>query len=422
LKNRFNGGMSMNNNSNKYNFPFLVLGQIITVFGSALLRFTLSLYVLDVTGRGDIFATLYAISSIPMLLSPVGGAISDRFNRKILMVSYDAICGVVTFLFLILVFRGQAGVVIIGVLMVVLGIIGAMETPNGMAALPSVVPTEKLEMANGVIQSVQSVSGIIAPVIGGILYGLLGINHMVLISGCAFTLAAAIEIFIKIPYKKRETRGNIFKTISLDLKDGFTYVWKDSFIRKFTFMAVLLNLIIAPCIIVVAPLIFRLILKASDTMYGVGMGAIEAATIIGALLVGLVSKKMKITTLWKWILAMAILFVPIGFSVSKFGISLGFIPSFSLFTLCVVIISAIATILSIYIIVRIQARTPDELLGKVMAIIQAVAQCAAPVGQFIYGEVFQRSKHIPYLTFGIACVFTILITVIGRIILANEGN
>jgi MFS family permease len=71
------------------------VGQIVTVFGSSLLRFALSLYVLDITGRADLFAALLAVSSIPMLLAPIGGAISDRFNRKSLMVLYDTICCVV---------------------------------------------------------------------------------------------------------------------------------------------------------------------------------------------------------------------------------------------------------------------------------------------------------------------------------------
>lgn len=84
-------------------FQLLLLGQIISILGSALLRFGLSLYALDLTGRADIFGTLYALSSIPLLLSPIGGAIADRFNRRHLIVIFDfASCIVVLgFLFLL---------------------------------------------------------------------------------------------------------------------------------------------------------------------------------------------------------------------------------------------------------------------------------------------------------------------------------
>ncbi|MBL1704266.1 MFS transporter, partial [Klebsiella pneumoniae] len=66
-------------------FYLMVSGQIITILGSTLLRFALSLYVLDLTGRADIFAGLDAITSIPFLLAPLGGAIAYRFNRRNLM-------------------------------------------------------------------------------------------------------------------------------------------------------------------------------------------------------------------------------------------------------------------------------------------------------------------------------------------------
>ncbi|MFD1402085.1 hypothetical protein [Robinsoniella peoriensis] len=70
-------------------FNLMVFGQVISILGSSLLRFALSLYVLDITGRADMFATLLAISNIPLLLTPVGGAIADRFNRRNLMVIFD---------------------------------------------------------------------------------------------------------------------------------------------------------------------------------------------------------------------------------------------------------------------------------------------------------------------------------------------
>lgn len=55
------------------NFNLMVSGQIISILGSALLRFALSLYVLDTTGSESLFATLFAISNIPFCLPPWAG-------------------------------------------------------------------------------------------------------------------------------------------------------------------------------------------------------------------------------------------------------------------------------------------------------------------------------------------------------------
>ena len=65
------------------NFTLLVIGHIISLFGNAMLRFSLSLYVLDTTGSASAFATILAISMIPtILLSPVGGVLADRMSRR----------------------------------------------------------------------------------------------------------------------------------------------------------------------------------------------------------------------------------------------------------------------------------------------------------------------------------------------------
>jgi MFS family permease len=448
----------------------LLLGQTITVFGSSLLRFVLSLYVLDITGRADLFAVLLAISSIPILLSPIGGAISDRFNRKILMVIYDTVCCWVTLCFLIVMMCNQPSVFMIGTLMVILGIVGAMETPNSIACIPQLCTKEKLESSNGIIQAVQSLSGIAAPILGGVLYGAFGLRPLVLISSVAFALAAIMESFIELPYVKRTrpapgttrppattarpapgttlpapgttlppattsrypgsiTRrspattsrsGSMIHTLAADLKDGFTYVWRNSFIRNLMVIAALMNLVLAPCVIVAAPLILRMTLKSTDTLYGVGMGLIEFAMILGALLVGVFSKKIRIRTIWRWILGAALLFAPLALSLVPRALGLGFWPSFSAFTLCIMLISAAMTILSIFLIARIQAKTPTKNLGKVMAIIQTVAQCAAPVGQILYGISFEQFADAVYIPLLFGGLLTVGIALMSKTTLKKE--
>jgi MFS family permease len=397
------------------NFRLLVTGQIITVFGSSLLRFALSLYVLDITGRADLFAILLAVSSVPILLAPLGGAISDRFNRKNLMVLYDAVCGGVTFAILLIMLGGGASVFAVGVVMVILGIVGAMETPNGTACIPQLVAKEKLGAANGIVQAVQALSGIAAPVVGGILYGALGLRVLVIISGAAFALAAAMETFIKIPFARRDIASGIVRTLAADLKDGFAYVWKDLFIRKLMAIAALLNLALVPCFIVGVPLVLRMTLNSGDTLYGIGMGAVEAAMIIGALLVGVFSKKMRVNAIWRWVLGIALLFVPLSLVLTSFMLDMGFWPPFSAFTICIMLMSAATTILSIFVITRVQAKTPDENLGKVMAIMQAVAQCAAPIGQLIYGVMLERFDSAVYIPFLLAGLLTSGIALMSKV-------
>lgn len=210
-------------------FILVVSGQIISTFGASLIRFALSLYVLDITGRADIFSTVYAISNIPRLLMPIGGAIADRFNRRNLMVIYDFSSSFIIFCLFLLMSEGKPSVVMIGVIMVLLSIISTMYTPAVNASVPSLVAENKIESANGIVTAVQALSDVVAPILGGILYKLIGVNALIILSCIAFFLSAVMEIFIKIPFTKRVQEWNLARTIIKDMKEGFKYVVRESF-------------------------------------------------------------------------------------------------------------------------------------------------------------------------------------------------
>lgn len=408
--------------TSQHSFRLLVAGQIITLLGSALLRFALSLYVLDVTGRADIFSVLYAISTIPLLLSPIGGAISDRVNRRNLMVAIDFVNGLITVIFFITMLNGHNSVFLIGAVMVLLGVTSAMESPTVMACVPSIVSKDKLENANGIISGISSLAQIIAPVLGGLLYGTLGLNPLVVFSFIAFFIASIMEVFIKIPYSKREQEKHIVPTIFDDMKAGFRYTFKEAFILKCMVLAAVLNLFLSPFFIVGVPVILRVTMESTDMLYGIGMAITEFGMILGAMSVGVFAKKMKISTVYRWLIGIAILMIPLAVSLLPMILKLGYYPSFILFFLFALPVLMILTSISIYIITQVQRETPNALLGKVMATIMAVAQCAAPMGQIIYGFLFETFSLASYIPTMILSLLTLAIALSAKIMLKKEGN
>ncbi|MED2806408.1 MFS transporter [Bacillus thuringiensis] len=403
-------------------FHLMVSGQIITILGSTLLRFALSLYVLDITGRADIFAGLYAVTSIPFLLAPLGGAIADRFNRRNVMVIFDFINAAIVLSFIVLLLTESVSILMIGTIMFLLAVVSAMYAPVVMASIPQLVPEKKLEQANGIVNGVQALSNIVAPVLGGILYGIIGLKMLVIISCLAFFLSAILEMFITIPFIKRIQEGHIVPIIVKDMKEGFLYVLKQSFILKAMLLAALLNLILTPLFVVGGPIILRVTMQSSDTMYGIGMGLIDFATILGALSIGFFAKKLQMKTLYNWMLIIALLVIPVALSVTPFTLNLGYYPPLILFILSSLLIAMIMTIVSIYVITVVQKKTPNENLGKVMAFITAVSQCMAPIGQVVYGFMFERFSTKIYLPIFAISFIMILIAIVTKKILRNEGN
>ncbi|MEY2365780.1 MFS transporter [Lysinibacillus capsici] len=394
-------------------FIIMVAGQIISILGSALLRFALSLFVLDITGRADLFAVLFAISSLPVLLTPFGGAIADRFNRRNLMVLFDFISSGIVLIFFIVLLTDNHSVLWIGLVMVLLSFISAMYTPAVMASIPLLVSEQKLEQANGIVNGVQALAGVTAPVLGGILYGMLGLKLLVIVSGLLFFFTAIVEMFMTIPFVKRSYDGHLMPTLIKDMKEGFTYVVKQTFILKCTLLAALLNLLLTPLFIVGVPIILRVTMKSSDTLYGIGMGIIDFATILGALTMGYFAKKLRIHTLYIWVLMSAFLVIPMAMSVLPRALQIGYYPSYSLFIGCALIIAMMMTIISIYVMTLVQKETPNEQLGKVMAIMMAVSQCMAPLGQMGYGllfEFFQANIYIPVFIISVCVLLLAFVT------------
>ena len=76
------------------NFTLLLLGQACSLAGNYTLKFALSMYVLEQTGSASVFAGLLALAMLPtILLSPFGGILADRANRRHVMVALDALSG-----------------------------------------------------------------------------------------------------------------------------------------------------------------------------------------------------------------------------------------------------------------------------------------------------------------------------------------
>ncbi|MCC0638852.1 MULTISPECIES: MFS transporter [unclassified Clostridioides] len=411
----------MNSCFNK-NFNLIVLGQIVSILGSSLLRFGLSTYILDMTGRADIFATLYAISSIPLLLSPIGGAIADRFNRKNLMVIFDFISSVIIFTFICLLSTLNNSIVLIGVIMVLLSIISSMYQPTVQASIPLIANEKDLEQANGIVNGISSLSSMFAPVLGGLLYGLIGIKMLLIVSCIAFFLSAVMEMFIHIPFNKRKVNESIVSTIVSDMKEGFSYVIKQSYISKAMILAASLNLFLTPFLLVGIQYILRITMHSSNNMYGIGIGIIEFSSVLGALSIGLFAKKMKMNTLYRWLMLISILMIPMAISISPLMLRLGYYPSFILLFICVIPIAMSMTIITIFVLTIVQKQTPNELLGKVMATITAVSQCVAPVGQIMHGKLFEIFSSTVYIP--IVCMFIImlLISILAKYLYKNESK
>lgn len=118
-------------------FALLLAGLGISLFGNLMLRFAMSMWVLDETGSAAAFASILTASVIPtIVLSPLGGVLADRMNRRTIMVALDATSAAIVLACALVFSVTGFNLAAIAAMQVTLAVLDAMETPTVQAALP----------------------------------------------------------------------------------------------------------------------------------------------------------------------------------------------------------------------------------------------------------------------------------------------
>lgn len=397
-------------------FIFVVIGQIISIFGNQILRYALPLYLLNQTGSAVLFGTILAVSFIPMiLLFPVGGIIADRVNKRNIMVVLDFGTAILIFLFYLL--TGKIDIVpLMAMTMIMLyGIQGAYQ-PAVKASVPVLVAPEHIMRANSVVDMINSVASMAGPVIGGLLFSVLGLTPILYVSMGCFFAAAVMEMFICIPFARRKTTGNIVATGLGDLKESFRFMFRGRpVIWKISLIFASSNLLLTSLILIALPvLITQRLGFAVDTanrLYGYAQGVVAAGAVLGGLLAGTLSKKLKAK-------ASPLLLIGCSLSVLLGGIALQTLSvPMEIYIILIVgcgLLLTLHTLFQIQMMTYLQLLTPEDLIGKVISCFMCVVMCTIPLGQFIYGFVFEHIGSSTYLPFYAVALIMIGISVFSR--------
>lgn len=396
----------------KRDFTLVVIGQIISLFGNAILRFALPLYLLRETGSSALFGMVTACSFAPMVvLSMIGGVLADRVNKRNIMVGLDFCTAVLILIFYLTLGKLPTVPLFIIVLMLLYGISGTYQ-PSVQASIPLLVSSEKLMTGNAVINQVNTLSGLLGPVIGGIMFGMWGIYPILILSIVCFAFSAIMEIFIHIPHEKRIRESGILAVVGNDLKKSYQFVKTEKPVFfSVVFLISIFNLVLSAVMIVGTPILITQVLKMSDTMYGFTQGALALGGLCGGILTAVTAEKLKLKNSY-------ILLLVCAASVALMGISLMFripaILSYWVITLMSFTAMGASTLFVVQIYTMVQEQTPPQLVGKIMAALISIAMCGQPIGQAIYGVLFDIFESRTWIVLIIAAVAAFLIALYSK--------
>lgn len=393
------------------NFIMVVLGQIISLFGNAVLRFALPLYLLNQTGSAALFGVVSACAFIPMIvLSPVGGIFADRVNKRNIMVVLDFVTAVLVLVVILLLGKVNIVVLLLCALFILYGINGAYQ-PAVQASVPALLKGEHIMQGNAVINLVSSFTGLIGPVIGGALFGFYGIMPILYVCVICFLLSAVMEIFIQIPFEKKAAKGNIFAIGYGDLKKSFRYMHKEQpIIMQFSLAIAAINMILSALVMIGLPIIVTQLLgfdqEMANRLYGYAQGALAMGSLCGGMGAGLLAKRLKPQKGYLLLLYDGLTLLPIGIAIM--------LPFKAMISYGIILVSCfcmmfLATLFSIQIMSCLQSMVPESLIGKVISCAMCIGMCASPLGQAIYGGLFELLKGRVFVLFFVAAILTVML-------------
>lgn len=368
-------------------FTLVVVGQIISLFGNAVLRFALPLYLLRQTGSPALLGAVGAAAFVPAVLcSPIGGVAADRVNKRNIMAALDFSTAGLVLAFALLLGRVPLAPLMIACLMLLYGIAGAYQ-PAVQASIPLLVEEKQLTSGNAVINMVSTLSGLLGPVAGGVLFGAFGIRPILWVSIGCFFLSALMELFIRIPHRPRDPAGGALVAAGRDLGEGWRFIRREKpvFLSVMVVLA-LFNLVLSAALIVGIPVAVVQVLGMNDLRLGITQAAMGLGGLFGGGLAALLGDRLRLRRGSALLLAAALTAAGMGAALLP-----GTDPSSAWWvtTAMSFAIMVLSTMLVIALSAAVQRQTPPELLGKVMAFIMAVSNCASPLGQAVYGGLFE---------------------------------
>lgn len=401
-----------NNSILNRNFILVLIGQIISMFGNVMFKIIMSLYILDITQSASIFGSILAISMIPtIIISPIGGIIADRFNRRNIMVILDFFTAFLIFGYGYFIEKGNVDniIVVTTILLLLLSVIQALYQPAVNSSIPLLQKKDNIVKANAIVNQVLIFANLIGPVLGGMVYGVLKIEYLIFISAICFFLSAVLEIFIVIPFIKNNWKENsIIKVLKEDFVYSIKYVFKErSKTFKFLLAVGIYAAIVNGVCIIGLPYLIRVMLGLSSDLYGISEGAVSAAGILGGVVLSMLGEKIKFNKLYLFLLAAGIIFIPMTLSIY---IDMGAIVKYISVVICFMLIQFVATIFSVYVMSMLQKSVPENIIGKISAYFTTVTMIAQPIGQGVYGGLFEVLKTQIFLVTGITSIVIILMS------------
>lgn len=351
-------------------------GQLASLLGSGLSGFALGLWVLRNTGSVTQFALIAVCTLAPrILLSPLTGALADRWDRRRTMLVSELVASLATLYLATMIAFGHLGVLQIYLAMSVISVCAAFQWPAWAASITLLVGPEQFGRASGLVQMAHGIAHTLAPVMAGVLmHSSLGIQGILVLDLCSYLYAAATLAFVRIPRPVAAGLGGqpARSSIAEDIVYGWKYLVSRAGLVGLLVMVATCNFLLGVIMILVNPLVLSF---ASPQVLGMVMSTAGVGMFAGSAFMSISGgPRRRVRGMCAFLALGGVALLPAGLPPSPVLIAGGAF----LFLLAVPVASGCMQAI-------LQSKVDPAVQGRVFAFTGMVVSAAMPVAYLISG-------------------------------------
>lgn len=361
-------------------FTVLWCGQFLSVIGTRMTNFALSIWVWDATGNTTQFTlTVFFAFAGTVIFSPVAGVFIDRWNRRLTMLLADLGSAVATAVLLVIFLSGSVGMWQLYLINFVTGAFLAFQVPVFQATITTMMGRANYSRANAMMFAVRSTPELFAPLLAALLLTVTDIGTILLVDTVSYVFAIAAVLLVALPATPRRP-DNEPARFWQDCQFGLRYIARNRSLRNLESFLIVINVLASVGFLLLRPLVLARTGNSDGSLALVlSTGAIGG--VAGALLVATLKSphdKMK-RVLWATVLFSLVGRVLYGVSdmVLFLGVALIFVH------LCIPIIDGYSNTIW-------QEKVEPHVQGRVFAARQFVEEMSVPIATLIAGPLIDK--------------------------------
>lgn len=388
-------------------FRLLFAGATTSLLGDQFTLIATPWLVLQLTNDPLALGTVLALEGIPRaLFMLLGGAITDRFSPRLVMLTASIIRFFLTGMMALMVFTGTAQIWVIYLFGLTFGIVAGFAIPAENSIVPMIVEEDDLQAGNSIIMGITQLAGFVGPTIAGILIGHFagsntGIVLAFLIDSVTFIVSAVTLMMIRTTQK--EAASSDQESVWGSILTGIKYLVTDRVLRLVFIVLMSVNFFLMGPLLVGIPVLSSQRLPEGAVAYGLLLSAFAGGNLAGILAAGACPRPSA------GIVKMILIFFVIAFGLGV--VSLGFVPSTWIDFASLLILGLANGYVAILMFTWMQIKTPKEMLGRMMSLIAFSSTGLVPVSQALAGMLSKWNLTMMFtISGGIVVLFGLILS------------